>query len=156
MSVWIVECDGMLTASDDTSQLNPLSVYYTYNHSININQQQQKREPSLWITGNITTMSDCTSGLRAFAIILHAILLTKCNWINQFLQILTILEFVLKLYIRVVLQHWLLIYRLATCILWEGLSQFACGMVTCHPRCRRACSPYWVNILNTIYNSQGT
>ena len=49
----MVECDGMLTASDNASKLTLQSVYYTYNHSENINQQQQKREPSLWITGNI-------------------------------------------------------------------------------------------------------
>jgi hypothetical protein len=46
----MVECDGVLTASDNASKLNLQSVYYTYNHS---KQQQQKREPSLWITGNI-------------------------------------------------------------------------------------------------------
>jgi hypothetical protein len=43
----------VLTASDNASKLTLQSVYYTYNHSKNINQQQQKREPSLWFTGNI-------------------------------------------------------------------------------------------------------
>ena len=84
----MVECDGVLTASDNASKLNLQSVYYTYNHSENIYQQQQKREPSLWITGNINMVRYCTNDLRAFTKLLHAMKITLCSFTYHYYTIL--------------------------------------------------------------------
>ena len=44
---------------------------------------KNKREPSLWITGNINMIRQCTNDLRAFTQLLYARKITRCNYTYQ-------------------------------------------------------------------------